>query len=399
MKSLYLKKGEDRRILAGHLWIFSNEVDAKRSSLKQFEPGEGARVYSASGRPLGAATVNPHALICARLHSRDPGQELDANLLRERVSQALDLREHLYGSPYYRLIYSEGDSLPGLIVDQYGDVLAVQLLTAAMDRRRDMVLEVLNELCDVESIVLKNDAPVRELEGLDRVVEAGIGEIPETVDAFEGPNRFIVPLARGQKTGWFYDQRPARETFCQVCARLGCTLSQSVSALDVYSYAGGFALAAARAGLAATAVDSSQRALEAALESAHANDLELEALKGDAAEVMQALQQEGRMFAAVSLDPPAFVKRSKDLKKGLAGYAKINRLGLALVESGGVLLSSSCSQHVSYHDLRSTVAAAAAKMGRRVQLLASTSQGPDHPAHPSMPETSYLKGLLVRVLD
>lgn len=392
MKTLILRRGEDRRIRAGHLWIFSNEVDVARSPIKDFAPGESARVEDAGGRPLGTAYVNPASLICARMISRRPDAPLGPDLLRERLERALALRERLVGVPFYRLCFGEGDFLPGLVVDRYGDVAAAQITTAGMESHRDDIAAVLKELLGLRALLWRNDTGSRELEGLARYVEPAFGDVPDTVIVEESGARFEAPLAAGQKTGWFYDQR---------CNRIeAARFAQDARVLDAFCYVGSFGVMAARAGASAvTFLDASRPALDFALRNAAANAplCPADAVQGDALDALAALRDEGRRFEVVCIDPPAFIKRRKDAKQGIAAYQKVNELGLDLVVDGGVLVTCSCSQHLERDALRRVLAHAAGRRKAQVQIVYQGHQGPDHPVHPAMPETDYLKCFIARV--
>lgn len=393
MKTLYLKKNEDRRLRLGHLWIFSNEVDVARSPLKEFVPGEAARVADSHGGFVAMATVNPAALICGRIFSRDVAERLDADFLRQRLGRALELRQRLYDQPFYRLCFSEGDYLPGLTVDRYGDVLVAQLTTAGMDKARDAVVSALRELLAPRAILLKNDSPSRELEGLEREVTMALGEVPDDIRVPEGGVEFGVSLTQGQKTGWFYDQRDNRRIFASLAA--------GSRVLDAFSYVGAVGLTAVKAGAdSALCLDASAPALERLSANAQGAGLaeRVETRQGDAFESLAELVKAGERFGAVCIDPPALIKRKKDLEVGLAAYGKLNRMAMELVADGGVLMSCSCSQHLAEGDLRYMLTRTAAKAGVRLQLLHRGTQGPDHPAQPAMPETEYLKSLVVRVL-
>ena len=377
--------------MAGHLWVFGNEVDVARSRFKEFEPGEQARIVSASGRPLGSGYVNPHSLISARVVSRK-GEALDRELLTRRVGRALTLRESLFKSPYYRLVFSEGDYLPGLVVDRYGDILVVQLTTAGMERKKEIVIRVLEELTGSKGILLKNDGSVRSLEGLESYVEA-VGSVPEEAVVEESGLRFTVPLAGGQKTGWFFDQRVNRSAFAAYV--------RERRVLDAFSYVGGFGIAAAAAGAReVVCLDSSGTALEYVRKNAEMNGEgdRVRTEEGDAFDMLRQMGDRGERFEAVSLDPPALIKRGKDHAAGLAGYRKLNKLALALVEDGGVLTSCSCSRHLGAEELRGVLQRAATEAGARLQILERGRQGQDHPVHPAMPETEYLKTITVRVI-
>lgn len=393
MKSLVLRKGEDRRIREGHLWIFSNEVDTGKTPLKAFEAGECARVEAAGGRPLGLATVNPGALICGRLVSPDARDRLDEGMIRERLEKALELREKFFEKPYYRLFFSESDLLPGLVVDRFGDLLSVQLLSAGLERVKDTVIAVLRDLLAPAGILLKNDARSRELEGLSREVAVVHGQVPEEAELEENGARFHAPLAAGQKTGWYFDMRANRALLLRHVA--------GARVLDAFSYVGAFGVAAARHGAEKiTCLDASAPALAAVERNAALNGVErkIETRKGDAFEVLKEMGEAGERFDAICLDPPAFIPRRKDAEAGLAAYRKANRLALDLMEHGGLLLTCSCSQHLSRDDLRRVLQKAAQEAGVQVQIVAQGHQDADHPVHPAMPETDYLKGYLVRVL-
>ena len=239
MKTLWLKKGEDRRIRAGHLWIFSNEIDSAKSPLPDFEPGENATLRDARGAVLGSVFVNPHSLICARLYSRKADLPLDADLLRQRLQSALGLRQRLYNQPWYRLCHGEGDLLPGLVMDRFGDHLTVQVGTWGMEARKEELREVLGELLQPRSILWDNDIAARSLEGLPRENESE-GPVPDVLEVPENGCIFRAPLQGGQKTGWFYDQRRNRREAARYAA--------GADVLDIFCYAGGFGGTAAAAG-------------------------------------------------------------------------------------------------------------------------------------------------------
>lgn len=392
MRTLALRKNEDRRLSAGHLWIFSNEVDVAKTPLTGFAPGECARVESSQGRPLGSAYVNPAALIAGRVYCQDATRPLDAELLRARLGEALRLREALFAAPYYRLVFGEADMLPGLVVDRFGPVLAVQIGTAGMERLRAEIVDALTELLAPDGILLKNDLPGRELEGLARGVELAAGVAPDEAEIEENGCRFVFPLAGGQKTGWFYDMRETRA--------MAASLSAGRAVLDVFSYAGGLGIACAKAGATrAVCLDASGVALSYAAKSAALSGVaeRVEFLESDAFAGLKELRAKGERFGLVSVDPPAFVKRRKDLEKGLTAYRTANRLALELVEDGGFLVACSCSQHVGRDDLRKLLAGAARDAGVRLTIVRQCHQAADHPIHPAMPETEYLKGFLCRV--
>lgn len=387
---LVLKRDEERRLQAGHLWIFSNEVDVGKSPLTAFEPGAHVEVRSSQGRFLGYAYVNPQTLISARLLGRDPDHSPGKSLLVHRLKVALALRQRFFEAPYYRLAFGEGDMLPGLVVDRYGDVLVAQIGTAGMEAMKAEIQEALVKVVAPRALLWKNDSPIRELEGLPRYVETAFGEIPGTVEVPEGGVRFRLPLASGQKTGWYYDQSANRALFARHC--------RDARVLDVFSYAGAFGLQAKRAGASAvTCVDSSESALASAAATADADGLEAELLEGDAFDTLEALAAERRRFDAVVVDPPAFIKRKKDHPKGLAAYRRVNQLAMQLLDRDGLLMACSCSFHLAPGELVDTVQRAARHQNRFAQLVAVGAQSADHPVHPAIDETRYLRAFLFRV--
>jgi 23S rRNA (cytosine1962-C5)-methyltransferase len=389
---LVLKPQEERRLQAGHLWIFSNEVNVSATPLTAFEPGAHVQVFSSSKRFLGYAYVNPRTLISARLLGRDPDYPPGKSLLVHRLKVALALRKRLFHAPFYRLVFGEADLLPGLVVDRYGDVLVAQIGTAGMEAMKADIQEALIKVVAPKALLWKNDSPIRELEGLERRVETAFGEVPDFIEVPEGGVTYRVPLATGQKTGWYFDQAANRAMLARHV--------RNARVLDVCSYAGSFGLQARRAGASSvTCVDSSAPALEAASATADANGLEVELLQGDAFETLEALAAERRRFDAVVVDPPAFIKRKKDHPKGLAAYRRINQLAMQLLDRDGLLLSCSCSYHMGPGELTDAVQRAARHLGRFAQLIVVGAQSPDHPVHPAIDETRYLRAFLFRVTD
>ena len=387
---LKLRKDQERRLRTGHLWVYSNEVDTAVTPLKDFAPGDNVAIISHGGKWLANGYVNPHSLICARVLSENPGQSLDAGLLHQRLAASLALRERLYARPFYRLAFGESDRLPGLVVDRYGDYLAVQISTAGMERLKADVVGVLQEMLRPRGILLRNDGSIRELEGLELGNEIAWGEIPEVAPLEEGACRFELSLTEGQKTGWFFDQAANRE-------RMGRYVAGK-RVLDVCSYVGAWGIRAAAAGATAvTCVDTSARALELARRNAGLNAVgsRLDTLRGDAFEVMRDLRQQGTAFDVVLLDPPAFIKRKKDLAEGTLAYRRLNQAALQLLGPEGILITSSCSHHMDRQRFLQTVQQAARRSGFFLRLLEYGQQAPDHPVHPAIDETEYLKTLFV----
>lgn len=391
LKRLRLGRDEERRIKGGHLWVYSNEVDNGVSSLKSFSAGEQVIVEAHGGKPLGVAYMNPNSLICARLFSRDD-HVLDRSLLVHRFNQALALREQCFTTKHYRMVFGESDLLPGLVVDRFGDHLAVQLNTAGMDALRAEIVDALVKVCKPVSIVFRNDSSIRALEKLPQEVVVAYGEAPDEVEVIENGVKFMAPFLDGQKTGWFYDHRPNREWLRQ--------LVPGKRVLDVFSYIGGFGVQAAAFGAQEVwCVDASESALDRLQRNAELNGVgeRVTCVEGDAFDVLKALKDEGEKFDVVIVDPPAFIKRKKDVKEGLNAYRRINEAAMRLLGQDGLLLSASCSMHLQRDEMVEILRGASRHLDRHLQIIAEGSQGADHPVHPSIPETKYIKAFLSRV--
>ena len=391
--ALYLKRGEDTRLRAGHLWVFSNEVDVKRSPLTGFEPGAACVIVDAHDKPLGVGYVNPNSLICARLVNRGIAHAIDRSLIVHKLNVALALRERLYAEPYYRLVFGESDGLPGLTVDRFGDVIAAQITTAGMERMKDDIAAALVKVIKPAAIVWKNDSGIRTLEQLPSYADIGYGELNAPVITREAGLEFEVDIIGGQKTGWFYDQRANRD--------LLAPLVREARMLDVFSYLGGWGLHAAAAGAReVTCVDASASAVEAIKRNAARNGLadRVSAVKADAFEHLKALREARERYDVVILDPPAFVKRKKDFSEGRLAYRRINEMAMQILAKDGILITCSCSYHMSRTALLDAIQQGARHLDRHVQVLAQLQQAPDHPMHPAIPETDYLKGYICRVV-
>lgn len=390
--ALRLKSGCDRRLRGGHLWVYSNEVDIRHSPLKSFTAGQRVLLEDSRGKSIAIAYINPNSLICARILTRNYRQSPGRNFIEQRLRSALALRERLYPQPFYRLIYGESDGLPGLIIDRYGDVLVLQVNTAGMDAMQDDVIAVLEGVLSPTAIVLRNDTAAREVEGMERYVRVAAGSIDQPVLMEENGAAFEVPVLEGQKTGWFYDHRANRQRIQE--------LAQGQRVLDVFSYTGGWGVQAACAGASEVVmVDSSSSALAFAEANAQRNGCadRCSTIEGKAQQVMKDLHQEGRRFDLVVLDPPAFIKRRKDARQGLQGYRRINELAMRLVEPGGFLVTASCSMHLPTEGLMDSVRSAARQLEREVRIIGQGQQAPDHPIHPAIAETAYLKALFGQV--
>jgi 23S rRNA (cytosine1962-C5)-methyltransferase len=390
---LYLRRGADRRLRGGHLWVYTNEVDSARSPLGAFSSGETVCVKNCDGRVLGSAYMDPQALICARVYAPGEARAMDGELVRARLAVALALRESAFDAPFYRLVYGDSDNLPGVVVDRFGDFQVVQLNNGAIECHRETLLRALVDSLHPAGILLRGDSRSRRESGLAEPAEVVHGEVPPQVPMAENGVRFLAPVLEGQKTGWFYDHRLSR-------ARLRNWV-RARSVLDVYSYVGAWGVQAAAFGASEVCcVDSSARALEGVAENARLNGVQerVATRRGPAQETMAALRAEGRTFDVVILDPPAFIQRKRELKKGVTAYRRINELGLQLLNAGGLLVSCSCSMHLSRPELIAAMQQAAVRAGCQLRIVEQGGQGPDHPIHPAIPETEYLKAIFARKL-
>jgi 23S rRNA (cytosine1962-C5)-methyltransferase len=391
LPSLRLNPKADRRLRAGHLWIYSNEINIKQTPLTSFAAGQAVNVMSVEGKCLGSAYVNPHTLLAARLYSRQENQIMDTIYFAKRIQRALEIRTRLFEKPFYRLVYGESDGLPGLVVDRFNDVLVVQTATAGMENVIDDIVETLVGVIKPTTIILKNDSGARNAEGLESYQKTVFGELPETVNVEENGVMFIAPLSSGQKTGWFYDHRFNR-------ARMSRYVKNK-TVLDVFSYVGGWGVQAAVVGAKhVTCVDASQLALDYVKKNAALNNVDgsVDVLLGDAFDVLKKLIETKKQFDVIVLDPPAFIKRKKDIENGKIAYKRINDMALRLLSKEGVLVSASCSMHLAQEDLVNMVRIAGREQDKFTQLLEQGHQGADHPIHLAIPETGYLKSIIVR---
>jgi 23S rRNA (cytosine1962-C5)-methyltransferase len=387
---LRLLPRHDQRVKAGHPWAFSNEI-VMTPAARALPPGSPVRLEGDDGWHHGTWSFNPHSLIAARRLDRDPGAVLDLDWAKRRLGTALALREKLYDTPYYRLVHAEADGMPGLVIDRYGDALALQANTAGMEALTPLLVEALRDLVSPRLIIGRNDAAVRTLEGLAESVAPLLGE-DTTARVEEGGLGFSVDLLGGQKTGWFYDQRENRDRVAR--------LARGATVLDAFCHTGGFGLRCAAAGAAhVTLLDRSAHALDLAMQTAAANGLadRVVAQKAEALEALEAMGTAGTKFDIVVADPPAFAKARKDQPQALRGYGKLARLAAALVAPGGFLFIASCSHHVAPGDFADAVIWGLGRAKRDAKLLYQTGAGPDHPVHPQLPESAYLKGLLFQL--
>ena len=388
LPSVILRAGEDRRVRAGHPWAFSNEI-LMDAAAKAIPVGSLATLRAPGGEPLALVTFNPHSLIAARVLSTNPEAQVDALFLGRRLTQAAALRDRLVGVPYYRLIHAEADGLPGVIIDRFGDAFVVQVNTAGMDALTPVLIEALEAEFSPTTIVLKNDSPVRELEGLKREVVVAKGQVG-SIELIENDARFVADLSEGQKTGWFYDQRDNR--------RFMAGLAKDARVLDAYCYSGGFGvLAATRGAKSVVCLDRSQPALNAAQQAAALNKVDgiVSFRKGEVFETLE--KEKPRSYEVVICDPPAFVKSRKDLKTGAQGYRKLVRLAAPLVTKGGFFFVASCSHLVDVPLFAEQVRRGLRDAERSGRILLSSGAALDHPVHPNLPETAYLKAMVLQL--
>ena len=384
---LRIKARAAKRVLQGYPWVFSNDVEMNAAA-KAALPGALADFEAPDGQSLGTGMFNRHALIAGRLLSFGAPAEIDAAFFATRLRRALTLRDRLIDAPCYRLIHAEADGLPGTVIDRFGDALVLQINTAGMERLLPLLLAALEDLLSPRVVVLRGDSPARSQEGLTPRHEVIAGSLDGPLELVENGARFLVDPMEGQKTGWFFDQRDNRAWTSRLAA------GQRV--LDAYAFAGGFTVQAALAGATEVlCLDRSQAALALAEQAAGLNGVaeRCRFLRGEAFEEMQRLHKAGERFGLVIADPPAFVKVKKDLAQGRKGYRKMTRLAGKLVAPDGFLFVASCSHHMAPDDFAEQVRAGLADIGRRGRILRASGAAPDHPVHPALPGTGYLKAL------
>lgn len=389
-----LKAGAQSRLVRGHPWVYSNEVEMDAAT-RELPPGGLVRLVDGRGESLGTALFNRQPLIAARLLSRRSDVTIDRDFLAARLARALAIRERLYDQPFYRLCHAEADGLPGTVIDRFGATLVLQVNTAGMARLLPDLLAALDRLVEPETVVLRNDSPARELEGLPLEVEVVKGRLQGPSELVENGARYLADLRDGQKTGWFYDQRDNRALAARLAAGLG-----GGRVLDAYCYTGGFALQAALAGAAeVVAVDRSQPALDLAAAAAELNGVAARCrfVKAEVFTDLAHRARDGERFDLAIVDPPAFVKTRRELPQGLKGYRKLLRLAAMVVKPGGLLVAASCSHHVDFPAFGEQLRRGLHDAGREGRILYQRGAGPDHPVHPFLPETAYLKLQVVAV--
>jgi 23S rRNA (cytosine1962-C5)-methyltransferase len=387
--TLRLNPGQGRRLRAGAPWVFSNEI-AMKPEYRQMPPGGLVSLEGDDGARLGTFMFNPHSLIAARLLDRDPAANIDADWLRQRLRAAIVLRERVCDTAFHRLVHAEADGLPGLVIDRYDDVAVLQANTAGMDRLTPLIVEALTGLLPLRAVVARNDSAARRQEGLAEGVALLFGA-DATAAVVEGGVRFPVDPLGGQKTGWYFDQRPNRD---RVAA-----LAKGAHVLDVFCHVGAFGLRCALAGASSvTLVDSSASTLAQAEMAAALNGVadRVQIRRDDAFDAMTALA--GERYDIVVCDPPAFARSRKDADAGLRAYGRMARLAAPLVAPGGLLFVASCSYHAPLETWSAQIAFGLHRARREGRILFTGGAGPDHPVHPHLPETAYLKTQLMQVI-
>ena len=384
--TLYLKKGEEKRILAGHSWVYANEVQKIEGKDKN---GSLASVLTWEGKFIGKGYINHLSKIIVRIFIREDVEDTK-ELYLERLKCAYDARRALGYDNCFRLCFAESDDLPALIIDKYADVLSVQFLSLGMDMRKGLIVDCLKELFNPKGIYERSDVNVRLKEGLKLQTGVLYGEVPDKVIIEENGIKIAVDIRSGQKTGYFLDQKENR-----LAARKYCN---DKTVLDCFSNTGGFSLNVATVAKEVTAVDISQKAIDSVNENKVLNGFtNLNTVCDDVFEVLRRYRQEGKTFGTVILDPPAFTKSASEIKDAIRGYTDINVLGLKLVEKGGYLITSSCSHYVNQQAFERMLIDSARIAKRRVKCLEIKSQAPDHPYLLCAEETSYLKFFVLQV--
>ena len=386
-----MRHGTEKRLTGGHPWAYSNEIEMTEAA-KALPPGTLVTLIRADKRPLGAALFNPHSLIAARILSRDATAEINQRFFEKRLQRALRLRERLIGAPYYRLVHAEADGFPGAVIDRFGENVVVELNSAGMDLLAEPLIAAVDAVVKPKSILLRGEGAARQSEGLTPMTRFAKGEIAGPIELLENGVKFLADPAGGQKTGWFYDQRDNRALMAR--------FAKGASFLDLYSYTGGFGIQAAVAGASSVlAIDRSEAALDLLRKAAALNGVDNRAAvqRGEAFEALETLLNEKRRFDIVSADPPAFVKSKKDFHVGSKAYRKLARLACQAVEPGGLLFIASCSHNMPADEFAQQVARGIHEGGRSARQLYATGPAPDHPVHPFLPESAYLKALVLQI--
>ena len=389
MAKAVLRKTRESRIRSGHPWVFASDIERVEGS---FEPGDVVDVVSSHNTYLGRAFYNPKSQISLRMLTTHD-EPVDEAFFRRRVQEAWDYRKLFCDPASCRLIFSESDFLPGLIVDKFGDYLVVQSLCLGIEKWKQSIVRDLAEIVHPKGVWERSDVPVRRLEGLEQTTGLLYGEVPDSIDMVENGLRFVVDVKNGQKTGFFLDQKENRAAIAPLC--------KGARVLDCFCHNGSFSLHAAKYGARSVlGVDISEEALEVARLNAENNGLSdvvtFEA--HNCFDHLRELTDAREQFDVVILDPPAFTKTRAAVESALRGYKEINLRGMKLVRKGGFLVTCSCSQHVSPEQFRDMINQAARDSKTKLRLVENRTQGHDHPILPASPETQYLKCMILQVL-
>ena len=389
MARVTLRKTRETRVRGGHPWIYASEIEGVEGA---FENGDIVDIADFRGKFIGRGFYNPLSQIALRVLTRND-EPCDRAFFERRVRDAWEYRLRLCDPQSCRLIYSESDFLPGLVVDKFGDVLALQSLSLGIDRLKDMLCDILMEVVGPAGIWERSDVPVRRLEGLEQTTGLLRGDVPDRVDMLENGIHFLVDVKHGQKTGFFLDQKWNRAALRPLCP--------NARALDCFCHNGSFSLHAAKYGAASVlGVDISEEALDVARENARLNGLQNVTFEAhNCFDLLRELDDARERYDVVILDPPAFTKNKAAVPAAIRGYKEINLRGLKLTRPGGFLVTCSCSQHILPEMFQDVVNQAARDAKKRVRLVEYRTQGLDHPILPQAVETKYLKCMILQVME
>lgn len=377
LKKLRIKKSHEIRLVHGHPWIFSNEIE-NFAELKTLEKGSLVEVEIRKGESLGIAYFNSQSLISGRILTNKITDKIDAEFFEKKILAAKALRDKFFDKPFYRLVHSEADFLPGLIIDRFDNVLSCQISTAGMEKLSPFLITALEKIFPTAAIIFRNDIESRRYEGLELETKIVKGEIADKIEIEENGVKYLIDVRLGQKTGWFFDQRKNREFIASI--------SKDLDVLDTFCYMGGFGFNALKGGAkSVTFVDSSPVNLPLPKNA--------EFIHEKVFALFEKAEFQKRRFDIVLLDPPAFIKGKKDFHSGLKGYEKLIKLAAGLVKENGILMLSSCSHHATVQDLINAANDGFRKVGRKAKLIRTFGADVDHPIHPALKESEYLKSI------